>query len=166
VPHLLELVGRYELVAWLDADTLLVDGERDLELELRPGRDLYLVEHTVELERGHRQVTANAGVMLLRGGPWAQRFLEAVWAQVDLLEHVWWENAALMRLLGYRVEPPTSAELVAPSAWHARVAYLGLEWNSCPQFGCGSPAPRVVHYAGLPLDVRLAYMRAELARRV
>jgi hypothetical protein len=166
VPHLLELVERYELVAWLDADTLVVDGRRDLELELRAGRDLYLVEHTVELAGGRRQVTANAGVMLLRSGPWARALLEAVWAQVELVEHVWWENAALMRLLGYRVEPPTSAELVAPSSWHERVAYLELAWNSLPHLGCSAPAPYVVHYGGLELDERRARMLADAGRTV
>jgi galactosyl transferase GMA12/MNN10 family len=155
VPLLAEFVRRYELVAWIDADAVIVDDSRDLASELRFGRELYLVEHRHEPSG---EVTANTGVLLLRGGRWAERFLAAVWAQEDLVEHRWWENAAVMRLLGYRIDPqPAGRE--RRTRWLRRVRFLDVAWNSTPHWHASS-APRIVHFAGLPLAERRERMLA------
>ena len=149
VTLLADLLRRFDLVAWLDADTLIVDGSRDLASELRFRRDLYLVEHRHEATG---EVTANTGVLMLRAGRWANRFLTAVWEQEDLAEHRWWENGAVMRLLGYRIDPqPAGRE--RRTSWLRRVRFLDLAWNSIPHWQA-SPAPMIVHFAGLPLDER------------
>jgi hypothetical protein len=153
IPLLADVLSRYELVAWIDADAMIVDGSRDLADELRWRRDLYLVEHA---HAPTGEVTANTGVFMLRAGDWAQRFLAAVWAQEDLVEHRWWENAAVMRLLGYRIDPqPAGRE--RRTKWLRRVRFLDLAWNSLPHHDA-SPAPRIVHFAGLPLELRAAGM--------
>jgi galactosyl transferase GMA12/MNN10 family len=157
---LADLLERFELVAWLDADALIVDGSQDLASELRRRRDFYLVQHRWHSTAGQggAEITANAGVMMFRSGRWAQRFLAAVWAQEDLIEHRWWENAAIMRLLGYRIDPqPVQPE--RRTRWLRRVRYLDVAWNVTPLTPC--PSPRVCHFAGLPLEQRAAGM-AEL----
>jgi len=155
VPLVADLLGRYELVAWIDADALIVDTSRDLASELRFGRNLYLVEH-VHASSG--ETTANTGVFMLRAGRWAQRFLAAVWAQEDLIEHRWWENAAVMRLLGYRIDPQP-ARREQRTRWLRRVSFLDLAWNSIPHWQA-SAAPRIVHFAGLPIADRQKRMLA------
>jgi len=151
VPLLANLLRCYDLVAWVDADALIVDGSHDLAAELRPRKHLYLVEHA----HPSGQTTANTGVMMLRSSRWSRRLLQQVWMQLDLVEHRWWENAALMRLLGYRVEPEhASRERRLPR----RVRLLDPAWNSIPHW-VASPAPRIVHFAGLPLEERLERMR-------
>jgi galactosyl transferase GMA12/MNN10 family len=102
VPLVADLLRSHELVLWLDADAVITDGAQDLACELRFGRQLYLVEHH---HPPTGEVTANAGVFMLRAGRWAERFLADVWAQADLIQHRWWDNAAVMRLLGYRIDP-------------------------------------------------------------
>jgi hypothetical protein len=157
VPLLLDVMCSYEFVGWIDADALIVDGSRDLAAELRPRKHLYLVEHA------HRsgETTANAGVMMLRSSRWSRRLLRQVWKQADLIEHRWWENAALMRMLGYRIDPqPAGHE--RRRRWLRHVRFLDLAWNSIPHW-VASPTPRIVHYAGLPLDERLYRMRADAA---
>ena len=148
VPILREQLARAAVVAWIDADALVVDGSRDLADELRPRKRLYLVEHNAPTG----DVTANSGVMMLRASRWANRFLAEVWAQTDLVDHIWWENAAIMRLLGYRIDPlPAAPE--RRTRWLGRVHFLDLAWNSIPH-AQASPAPRILHYAGLPFAER------------
>jgi hypothetical protein len=155
VPLLLELLRSYDLVGWIDADALIVDGSRDLAAELRRGKHLYWVEHA----HPSGETTANAGVMMLRSTRWARRLLERAWACEDLIEHVWWENAALMRLLGYRIEEhPVHRGPNQRLLRHVR--FLDLAWNSIPHW-VASAAPRITHYAGLPLQERLERMRID-----
>ncbi len=90
-----QLVQQYDLVLWIDADALFVDPTRDVASEIDPFRFLHLVSHQIGPERIY-----NCGVMALRGGAVSRRFLERVWNQHDLVYHEWWENAAVLRLLG------------------------------------------------------------------
>jgi hypothetical protein len=148
-----QLVERYDVVVWLDADLVIVDGRVDLASEIEPGRFLYLVEH--ETNEGRMP---NSGVMLLRGGADAARMLDEVWAQEDLVEHRWWENAAICRVLGYELDPVgpgNGSELLRE---HTKL--ISPRWNSIRD----APAPRARfrHYPGYSLKVRAAFMARDL----
>lgn len=145
-----ELVQQYDLVLWIDADALFVDVTRDVADEIRQHRFLHLVEHRIGDER-----IFNCGVMAFRGGALSRRFLERVWNQRDLVFHEWWENAAVLRLLGYRLQHPIRP--ARPSAWLAGVGRLGGEWNSIPD--CPTPAPVIEHFAAMTQDARRTAMR-------
>lgn len=156
VVMLRELAQRYDLVLWLDADLVVVDTSCDIAVELEADRFLYLVEHSTREGR-----MPNSGVMLMRGGAETVAFLDEVYAQDDLVNHRWWENAAICRLLGYTLDP------VGPGAATPLLAHTKLidpRWNSIPD----SPAkhPRIRHYPGYSLKTRALLMaRDELLRR-
>ncbi|HEV2974903.1 MAG TPA: hypothetical protein VGX69_07870 [Solirubrobacteraceae bacterium] len=152
-----ELARQYDLLLWLDADLVIVEGSTDIAEELEDGRFLYLVEHHTKEGR-----MPNSGVMLLRGGEPTIAFLADVYAQEDLVAHRWWENAAICRLLGYELDPigpgtPTpllreSTKLISP------------RWNSIPD--APAPHPHIRHYPGYSLKARAVLMaRDELVRR-
>jgi hypothetical protein len=147
------LQDSYDLLLWLDADLMIVDGRVDIATELEDGRFLYLVEHSTKEGR-----MPNSGVMMLRTGPDCGLFLEQVWAQEDLIEHTWWENSAISRLLGYELDPPRPGP-VTPS--RERTKLLPERWNSIHD----APAPhaRVRHYPGYSLKTRAAFMARDLA---
>jgi hypothetical protein len=151
------LAESYDLVLWLDADLVIVDPSLDIACELEDGRFLYMVEH--QTREGHMP---NSGVMMLRGGTQTIAFLDEVYAQEDLVNHRWWENAAICRLLGYRLDP---VERDAPTpllSQHTR--FISPRWNSIRD----APAtkPRIRHYPGYSLKVRATFMlRDELLRR-
>ncbi len=152
-----ELAGSHDLVLWLDADLVVVDTKLDIASELEPGRFLYMVEHQTKEGR-----MPNSGVMLLRGGAETIAFLDEVYAQQDLVEHRWWENAAICRLLGYQLDPVRPGPPTALLREHTR--FISGRWNSIPD----APAsdPRIRHYPGYSLKVRAALMaRDELLRR-
>jgi hypothetical protein len=146
-----QLVQQYDLVLWIDADALFVDPTRDIASEIKPFRFLHLVSHRIASER-----VFNCGVMALRGGAVSRRFLERVWNQHDLVHHEWWENAAVLRLLGYRLERPIRPE--RPSPWLAGVGRLDGAWNSIPE--CPSPRPVIAHFPAMTQAARAEAMRA------
>jgi len=151
------LAAEHELLLWLDADLVIVDLSTDIATELEAGRFLYLVEHTTKEGR-----VPNSGVMLIRGGDQALEFLDSVYAQEDLIEHRWWENAAICRLLGYRLDPPGPDAPTPLLRDHTKL--ISPRWNSIPDDP--APEPRIRHYPGFSLKARAALMlRDELLRR-
>lgn len=152
VVALQRLQSDYDLLLWLDADLMIVDGREDIVLELEEGRFLYLVEHSTKEGR-----MPNSGVMLLRTGEDCRSFLSALWAEEDLIDHTWWENAAICRLLGYELDPPRP---VRPTEWLERTKFISGRWNSIHD--APSARPRVRHYPGYSQRTRTAFMSRDL----
>ena len=148
-----QLMARYELVVWLDVNAMILDFSRDIADELVRGADIYMVEHRYDGQR-----IPNAGVVMVRSTPAADAFLGLVWEQDQYIDHPWWENAAILDLLGYRLSPCNPER---PSAHRGLVHFIGNEWNSIEQDP--SPRPVVRHYAGKSHEARLAGMRADRA---
>jgi hypothetical protein len=142
------LLDQHELVLWLDADIVVVRSDADIAGELPGDRFLAMVEHTVG-----GKANPNTGVMVIRSGDEARRFFDEVWDSTDYLNHRWWEQAAVMNLLGY---DPDTAERVRDSEWHDRIHWLGKEWNSIRD----DPAehPRIRHWPGFTVTRRFAEM--------
>src|SRR5690349_7636102 len=66
--------------------------------------------------------------------------------------HSWWENAAMIHLLGYRNLLDEGA-FAPDQAMLARVRFLDAAWNHTPVIA--KPATTIIrHYAGEPNDVR------------
>lgn len=144
-----DLLERHEHVVWLDSDLVIVDGREDF-----PRTDfMALVEHTTR-----EGSMPNTGVWVL--GPDAREFLDAVWAQEDLVEHRWWENAAVCRLLGYELDPIRRG---TTTPWLERTTFLDKRWNSIPDDP--APHPRIRHYPGYKVRTRAVFMARDLLVR-
>ena len=146
------LLRVYEVVLWIDADAAIVDGSVDVLDSLDPGSLMALVAHNTN--EGDDPIP-NAGVWLLRRDWKTQRFLARVWRSTGYLHHKWWENAAILELLGYELDP--KVRLVRPAPMYFRTTFLGTEWNSIPLDS--SPAPRICHFPAEPLAQRLTGLR-------
>jgi len=154
IPLLHDLVQRYDLAVWVDSDAVIVDPTVDIAAVMEPRRFVHLVEHNLPDGR-----VPNCGVMALRGGRRARRFLERVWRAAQYAQHEWWENAAVLDALGYRLRKPVRP--ARPSVWRLGLGGLAVEWNSIPD----DPAvrPRIAHFPGLPFEERLRRMDAAVA---
>lgn len=151
VPILQDLLTRYETVVWLDSDLMVVDPREDLP---EPGF-MAMVEHRTKEGR-----MPNSGVWVLRSTPQTAAFLDDVWAQEDLIEHRWWENAAICRLLGYALDPVRPG---TPTAALEATTWLDPRWNSIPD--APAPHPRIRHYPGYSVKTRAAFMLRDLVVR-
>ncbi|MDQ4041721.1 MAG: hypothetical protein M3141_08220 [Actinomycetota bacterium] len=143
-----ELLETYDIVFWIDADAVIVDPRLDIATELGSRSFMGLVEH-----RYDDVAVPNTGVLVLRRDALAQEFLQAVWESADLVDHRWWENAAVMRQLGYRLDPPGPG---APTRFREATTFLPKEWNSIHDDR--APRPRIRHYPGYSTKVRYGFM--------
>jgi hypothetical protein len=152
-----EALSRFDLVLWIDADAAVVDPSVDIA-DLLGGRDLMgMVAHaTPESD----DPIPNCGVWLVRSHRMTRKFLDDVWRSTAYIEHKWWENAAVMDLLGYELAP--AVRLVRPTPMYRRTHFLPTEWNSIA--ADGSPTARIVHFPGAPLAERIAGLEAAVAR--
>lgn len=149
-----ELLRSYDIVFCIDADAAIIDPSRDIVDDLRDDALIGLVAHEYDGQR-----IPNCGVWVLRRNRTTSRFLAKVWRQKQYLDHKWWENAAVLDLLGYRLEP--TVELVRPRRMLSRVQFLDRAWNSISMDE--SPHPWVRHYPGESQEHRLAHLRADVA---
>lgn len=136
------LLAHYDVVLWLDADTVVQRTDID-PLSLVPADAFQaMVQHD-----GDNSITPNTGVWLLRSGEVSDAFLDAVWSKTEYLNHPFWENAAVLDLLGYSFYPDVSRP-VRNSPWLGGTHFLGEEWNVHTMLRGGHSRGHIKHYAG------------------
>jgi hypothetical protein len=116
IHHALKL---YETVMWIDADAIIVDPKRNICDVLNPKYSMHLVYH----DKG-----PGTGVWICRRSPHTFKLLDAVWNHKEFIHHPWWEQAALMDLLGYEAKD-LSLIYRGPTLFTPYVQYLKQEWN-------------------------------------
>jgi hypothetical protein len=131
IPLVLNLLDTYEWVWWIDADAIIVDLDRDVMADIDASEGaIWLARHPQE--RREEQSVLNAGVFLVRRDARVIDFLNAVWNAEQFIDHNWWENAAILHLLGYSLTPPYGR--VSESIWTHVVSELDLAWNTVPGY--------------------------------
>ncbi len=149
----------HDAVLWVDADAVILRSDADILAELRPGKDLYLVQHLTP--QFPDLPVPISGVMLIRGSDWSRELLRRIWERTEYLHHPWWENAALIAIMGYRGLLGDEPHAPDPEVM-ARVHFLDEAWNAIPGISpCQEPIIR--HFAGHPRDVRRAEMPHQVA---
>lgn len=156
VAALLDALNHHEEALWLDCDVVIVDGSVDLADEVpEPAEQALVRHHTLDGE------VPNAGVWFVRQS--MRPALKRIWLMDRYLDHCWWEQAAVLDLLGYTPNR-RPVELVEPSELYWRTHWLGLEWNSHEQAD-PHPAPRFAHATCGPIEWRLQTMRRHLEQK-
>lgn len=152
-----DLLEEHELVVWIDADAMIVDPTEDIAgAGMRP---IDLVCHEI----GGVSVP-NTGVMVVRRCRATNRLLERIWSRTHHLHHRWWENAAMIEVLGG--DPDVGLRTRRERSRARRlVGALDPRWNSIPI--CPATDPAIVHLAGVSHDERRTTMQrlAERAMR-
>jgi hypothetical protein len=159
VPLMRRLLDDVDEVLWIDADAVILDDSVDLTSEVAPDAYQALVRHVT-----HDGDVPNTGVWFLRGQR-GRELLDAVWRREEYSTHKWWENAAVMDLLGYSLDYPVQALHETP--WLTGTQWLSPKWNSIPPW---VPLPcHIRHYAGwkwagLTPDNLMARIREDRAK--
>jgi hypothetical protein len=162
VPLLKRLLKKYDFAFWIDADAIIVDGSVDVETVIPKTAFQALVFMPIGY-RGEAGVSPCCGVWALRAGDRTQRFLSEIWKQEDLAEHQWWEQAAVMRFLGWRLDGfPVVKERF--TAWDKGTFALPGEWDVIPKYAGLAPRDRIRHYAAESHERRMIEMGTDLAQ--
>ena len=156
IPPMLDALCRYEQVVWFDCDLVVVDPTYDFP-PIRPESFHALVRHFE-----HNSEVPNTGVW--RAGREVAPLLRQA-SELEVFEdHGWWEQAAIMTLMGYCVPPQghvfadTHCRCVRPTRWYAGCEFMRLCWNSHPNYR--ADRPRIVHCSYTNMQERLEVMRA------
>lgn len=130
----------HERVAWIDCDVVVMNGEADVLAEIRDGWQA-LVEHQTECG-----TVPNCGVWLVTQA--MLPVLEDMWNSGDDIGHPWWEQAALMRRMGYHIDDSGScprALLDTCTTLYQHTTFLGPTWNHHPADARRVESPALVH---------------------
>ena len=142
IPYLLSILEVLPegAIVWLsDADVLITNFSVRLEEHILPlfplSKDILMTIDAC----GH----LNSGNMFLRNSPWLRDFWKRVGEQTDLLYHIWWENAAIIKLLETNPSDLTHVEIISD---HTRFnSYL----QGLPGQPLWVPDNFLVHFAGV-----------------
>jgi hypothetical protein len=163
VPLLLDALRHYQEVVWFDCDLVVVDASEDFP-PLYPDRDKSLGGGIHSLVRHFESCSEvpNSGVW--RVTPLVIPLLQQMMTLEVFRDHGWWEQAALMTLMGYTVPPQgsdfrdTHCRCVQPTKWSKNCQWMRLCWNSHPNYRADKP--RIVHCSYRDMQQRLEVMRA------
>ena len=142
VPFLLSWLAKLpeNEIVWLsDADVLITNLELRFEEHVLPlfpaGKDMLMTFDSC----GH----VNAGNIVMKNTPWVRDFWKRVYQQTDVIYHIWWENAGIVKLME---KNESDREKIAITLEHKRFnAYLmGL-----PGQPLWEPGDFLVHFAGI-----------------
>ena len=140
------LLALYDLVLWIDADAIFVNTSGgDIADEIESNKPIYLVQHRIAREK-----IPNTGVLMLLKSSISFKLLDDIWNSTQFIEHPWWENAALIYLLGYKIDwpgyeiKPTFSEENSP--YLPYIKFLDKKWNSI--FADPADRPEIKHFAG------------------
>jgi len=106
----------YDTVLWVDTDAIIVNFSITVESLLRPGKTFY---------HSNNWYGMNCGVMILRDCIDVRRLLRAAWGQTHLIDHPWWEQAAIMALTSHGHFPADQIEEVPAAILNSEEYYGG-----------------------------------------
>lgn len=122
VEALRKTLDSHDEVLWVDADIVITDSSEDIPVPDGVWQAL-AVHHTQDGE------VPNTGVWLCRKA--MQETLMKLWGMVEYRNHPWWEQGALLELLGYDSwARPTVFK--GQTMLSARTHFLSPDWNSHP----------------------------------
>lgn len=151
VPLLLTLLQRWDEVLWIDCDVLILDPSVDVRDEVADDSWQALIRHhTPDGE------VPNCGVWFVRRD--MVEVLKEIWEMDQYSQHYWWEQRAMLDLLGYSDSP---CRLVDPTPLYEKTTWLPLEWNSHEQ-NDRHPNARFAHITPNSVQWRIERIKAYL----
>jgi hypothetical protein len=108
----------FDEVLFIGADLVIVDGREDISVP--PEYWQAMVRHTT----GDGDVPNDDFWFVRRP---MKPILDKIWTMTQWVNHGWWEQAALLDLMGYHVIQPT--HLIEPTKLYNKTYWLDPEWN-------------------------------------
>jgi len=159
VGFVLDLLGKVPdgtLIFLSDADVMITNPTLRLEDVVEPllpaSKDLLIsIDACAHI---------NSGNMLMRNGEWLRSFWRRVGEQTDLLYHIWWENAAIIKLLE---TVPSDLAKTEFTTEHKRFnAYI----QGLPGQPLWAPGDLLVHFAGIYDVKKMERLQEEIKKEI
>lgn len=148
-----KLLEDYEFVIYLDADVMILNLDENILQELNLTADF-----AWRISEVNGKSSPNAGVMVFRSTERTKAMLKCAYSQEDLIFDGWWEQASLIRVLGYN-DPRLDSGKNEKGNPLSPINEMKLEakWNSIsvePSVG----QVNFRHFAGEPFAVKKLMM--------
>ena len=135
----------YDYLFWSDADAIILNHDFRLETligSLPSGKDiLWTFDACNHYNNGH---------LLIRGrSAWVRDYFRRAYAETDLLHHIWWDNAAMIKL--FQENPADAAKMETCKEHWLFNAYVFGPNNSAddPATRLYRPGDFLIHFAGV-----------------
>jgi hypothetical protein len=127
-------------IVWLsDADVFITNPELKLEDHVLPlfetQKDMLMAFDSC----GH----VNAGNIFMRNTPWMRDFWKRVYEQTDVIYHIWWENAGILKLMETNLSDSEKIQ-ITHDCRRFNAYLMGL-----PNAPLWHPGDLLVHFAGV-----------------
>lgn len=128
-------------IVWLsDADVYITNTDLKIEDHILPllplDKDILMTSDAC----GH----VNAGNILMRNCAWLRDFWKRVYEQTDCIYHIWWENAAILKLMEIHGSPDKSHFQITEQHKRFNAYLMGLDGQPL-----WTPGDFLVHFAGV-----------------
>ncbi|MBU8879965.1 hypothetical protein BGM26_13350 [Bacillus sp. FJAT-29790] len=151
---LYNLLKSYEIVMWMDSDTIFVDPSVDIRNELNTDHLVYMTTYF-----GRSPLFPNSGVIVVKRDPRTLEILEKVWKFKRKHRRGWWDQQAFLKLLGFKNYYVRILAYKGPTKYSPLIGELPLKWNSRPNRKDAAKNPLIMHHCGLDWGVRLKRMK-------
>jgi hypothetical protein len=143
---ILKYLDDYDYLFWSDADAILLNHDLMLETQVLP----LLPENKDILWTYDACNHYNNGHLLLRGkSAWIRDYFQRCLAQTDLTYHIWWDNAAMIRL--FETNPADAARIqTCRDHWLFNSYVFGpKDTANDPDVRLYRPGDFLIHFAGV-----------------
>lgn len=147
------LLKHYEIAMWIDADAIFLDIKEDIRNELDNKHVMFMVTHNFR-----DPIWPNGGIMVVKRENKTFHLLEEIWNKTQAIDHIWWEQQAIFNVLGYENRYHQVLSYSGPNEFSDLIGFLDLKWNSRPIDNDVADNPIIMHYCGLPNEIRISQM--------
>jgi|TARA_B110000114_G_scaffold178949_1_gene212685 hypothetical protein len=164
--------NNFEYLLWVDADSYFNNYEKNISEIIDEKKEIYMVKHYCEVHKGTKFkntkltiLRINSGVMLLKSSDYNYNFLTKVWNNKKFINHPWWEQAAIMDIIGFRAELNHNLNDNIGNSILDKIKFLSGRWNSIPSnldLSMEKHNPIIIHMAGMKNENREKYLKKNL----
>lgn len=148
------LLKYYDMVMWMDSDTIIVDPSMDIREELNSDHVMYMTSYFKR-----KPLFPNSGIIVAKKDPRTIEILEEVWKYQKKRRRVWWDQQAFMNMLGFKNKITKIISYNGPTKYTPLIGPLDVKWNSRPNRNDVAKFPIIEHHCGLPWSRRLLRLR-------
>ncbi len=164
-----------DYIMWVDADAFFLNDAQNILSVIDNKYEIYLSSHYCSVFKGSNYKNTilttnriNCGVMIFKVSNFCLEFLEKVWSKKEYINHFWYEQAAIMDLVGLKADITGNLnDNKGNDLYLNKIKFLSKEWNSIPSFGAISSEsirPSIIHLAGIENDERIQLLNDYIKR--
>lgn len=164
-----------DYIMWVDADVFFPNDAENILSVIENNFEIYLTSHYCSVFKGSNYKNTilttkriNCGVMIFKVSDYCLEFLNKVWNKKEFINHFWYEQAAIMDLIGLKADLTGNLKDNQGIEYYInKIKFLPKEWNTIPSFSeisSESLRPSVIHLAGMDNNDRINLLKDYIDR--